>query len=304
MSTPNSSVDVQTAVAGRSAFSAASSSSRSAFERLPWWGKNSSGTRASSESRRSRSDSSSTRFRLLAKTRLSVPRRCRNRCAAISSVGVGVSPSVDARARYPLTWSCRSAEPASLSTMSASAPPPGRRKSAAIRMSPSVAESAIRGRVLRVARSTRWSRLWSWRPRSVPMKAWSSSTTTYASGANHPGSSSPRRTNSASSDSGVMRRTPSGSRSAAAFRLCGTSPCHRCTDTPAASPISRSRPNWSLMSALSGLTYRTRKPGVVGASSARRERTGRNAASVFPLAVAAARITSRSPSRTARIAFS
>ena len=57
-------------------------------------------------------------------------------------------------------------------------PPPGRRNSQARPRSPRVADSAMRGTRRRIASSTRCSSDWSCAPRSVPMKACSSSITT------------------------------------------------------------------------------------------------------------------------------
>src|ERR1017187_666872 len=75
ISIPNSSVDVQMAVAGRVlSLSAASASSRISFERLPWCAQNSLGRRSVSHMRPSRSAYFSTLLRLMANTRFFEPR--------------------------------------------------------------------------------------------------------------------------------------------------------------------------------------------------------------------------------------
>ena len=139
-------------------------------------------------------------------------------------------------------------------------------------------------------------------PRSLPMKLCSSSTTTARVDLKRDGIDEPRFTNMASSDSGVMTRTPRGSRRALSLTDWGTSPCHGVTGVPAAIPSSRSA--WSEMRARSGETHRMSKPPSAEGSSITCERSGMKAASVFPPAVVAARMRSPSPSITSGMARS
>ena len=90
---------------------------------------------------------------------------------------------------------------------------------------------------------------------------------------------------SASRDSGVICRIPEGCFSSFCFREAAASPCQRVTAMPASSHSSFSRPNWSLISALSGAIYSTPTDSEGFSSSS--VRMGKKAASVFPEAVEA-----------------
>ena len=101
MSMPSSKVEVQIAVVGKfPALSRSSSSSLKVLERLPWWGKNSLGTFARSDRRRSLSAVASTVRLDPPKTRLFAPLKVPNRWSEISSKAsraASAGPSASAR---------------------------------------------------------------------------------------------------------------------------------------------------------------------------------------------------------------
>ena len=96
----------------------------------------------------------------------------------------------------------------------------------------------------------------------------------------------------------LRRDDDDAARRAAHLRLrrCGHVAMPAVDGDPGSWHISSSRPYWSLISALSGLTYSTLDPGCVRCRRRGprrgREQIGRNAASVFPPAVGAEMITS------------
>ena len=86
-----------------------------------------------------------------------------------------------------------------------------------------------------------------------------------------------------SRDSGVVWITPCGRFITRFLAAAEASPCHFVTGIAASSRSPSRRSNWSFISAFSGERYST--PTLAEGFSQSRVSTGRNAASVFPLAV-------------------
>jgi hypothetical protein len=139
-------------------------------------------------------------------------------------------------------------------------------------------------------------------PRSLPIKACNSSITTYFRLPKAAFTEELLLIRNDSKDSGVIINIPCGFLTDLDFFDASISPCHGVTSTYVPAVISTNLLYWSLIRALSGLTYSTAYPAV--GSDNIFDRIGKKAASVFPPAVAALIIISESLRNTMGIEFS